>query len=211
MAETVVSAAAPQAHISSPASGGTYAVGRSVPTSFSCSEGTGGPGISSCTDSNGSGSAGHLDTSTTGPHSYTVTATSKDGQSATASVAYTVTSPPPVPAPHVGLVGKPRFNGKAVLVKLACAASGSNCKGKITLRYTKTVLTHRHGKAHRHNVTLAVGNVPYSITAGHSVTITVTLNRNGEKLLKTLHKLPVKGTVTLVQQNGRSTTAITFN
>lgn len=42
------------------------------------------------------------------------------------------------------------------------------------------------------------------------MTITVTLSRNGEKLLKTLHKLPVKGIVTLVQQNGHSTTAITF-
>jgi hypothetical protein len=86
--------ALPGVVITSPSINAVYALNQVVPTSFGCSDGTGGPGIASCIDSNASTSAGLLDTSTYGEHIYWVTATSIDGLTATTSVSYTVAVPP---------------------------------------------------------------------------------------------------------------------
>jgi len=88
----------PTAQINAPANNQTYNLNQSVGTSFSCADPASVLGIQSCTDSNGAGSpSGRLDTSTVGPHTYTVSAISKDGQTATAQIGYTVVVPPTAP------------------------------------------------------------------------------------------------------------------
>jgi hypothetical protein len=91
--------APPTAQISAPDNHQTYDQNQSVTTQFSCADAAG-PGISTCTDTNGgSGSAGSLDTSTPGAHQYTVTATSTDGMTAATTIDYTVNTPPAPPTP----------------------------------------------------------------------------------------------------------------
>jgi hypothetical protein len=58
-----------------------------VHVTFGCAEGASGPGIASCDGPSA------VDTSRAGRHSFTVQATSKDGQSTTKTVGYTVVLP----------------------------------------------------------------------------------------------------------------------
>lgn len=101
---TVAAGAAPSATITAPTPSSTpgpgpgpgtsYNLNQVMPTAFSCSEGSGGPGLASCVDSDGSASPGQLDTSQPGSHTYSVTATSEDGAKTTTSITYTVVGPP---------------------------------------------------------------------------------------------------------------------
>jgi hypothetical protein len=139
---------------------------------------------------------------THGQNTLTATMTPKYGSGASASVNVTYTGS--AAAAHVTLVSD-RFNGGAVLVKLACSA-GSNCAGKVTLRYTETVVKHHK----KRRITLVLAGKSYAVGAGRTATITAGLSAKGKSLLKTHHKLATKGTVTVTQANGDAATAATF-
>jgi small GTP-binding protein len=100
MKSTVIPAP-PTVQITAPGDGATYVQGQAVSSSFSCSDGANGPGLLSCLDRNDHPSGSAVDTSTVGSHLFTVTATSKDGQTSSRSVTYQVVAqsgPPPPPS-----------------------------------------------------------------------------------------------------------------
>jgi WD40 repeat protein len=84
-------AGAPLATVSSPASAARYTRGRVVAASYACQDGAGGPGIASCIGPVATGQP--INTTTVGRHTFTVTATSKDGQTTTSTITYTVELP----------------------------------------------------------------------------------------------------------------------
>jgi hypothetical protein len=85
---------APTVTITTPANGATFQEGQVVDANYMCDDGAGGPGIATCTDSQGVGSGNPIDTSAPGSKAFTVTATSQDGQQTSVTDDYTVQAGP---------------------------------------------------------------------------------------------------------------------
>ena len=163
----------PTATISSPATGGTYYVGQVVATTFSCTEGTGGPGLASCDDNNGtntaSGGSGTLDTSSPGHFTYTVTATSNDTETGPASITYTVVTPPPPPPTTITQTAP--FSNSTTLIKSAS--------------FTDTLTTTGNTGA----VTFAITSAPPGSAGGIRVSSTRCRHDDGRTLRGNLQSL----------------------
>jgi hypothetical protein len=135
----------PQAAISAPAAGQTYTLGQSVATSFSCADSPYGSGISACADSNGaSGAGGRLETSTLGPHTYTVSATSSDGLTGQASIAYSVV---PVPSSRPPIVGCAAATGRITGTRLGPVKLGMTRAAVPTALGESPAQTSKHSDA----------------------------------------------------------------
>jgi hypothetical protein len=94
-------------------------------------------------------------------------------------------------------VGHARVSGATARVPVSCRGSaGSTCT--LTLKLTVTERLKRHALT-RHKV-LVVGSRRVTLTAGHSRTVLVALNRTGKHLLAARHQL--KATLRVVQVLG---------
>jgi hypothetical protein len=91
--------------------------------------------------------------------------------------------------------GSPSGTGGVVKVALGCAASSSGCAVTASLTTTETVQGSK-ARAMRADAkrqrTVSVGTRTERIAAGKTITITITLNATGRRLLARLHRLPVR-------------------
>jgi hypothetical protein len=143
----------PSISISSPVSGATYQQGQAVRASYSCSPAAPAT-ISACTGTVATGAA--LDTSTPGPHVFTVQATDSLGQTSSQSASYTVTAPTRGQLPQVTISGFAQSHarwrlgtGLARISKVSKAPVGTTFKftlneaARIKLTFTQSVRGHR--------------------------------------------------------------------
>jgi hypothetical protein len=148
-----------------------------------------------------------------GANTITATATDQAGLTASSSITVNYTPPPkPAVASAVGFVSGAR--GKATFTLACNGAAGTSCAVQATL----TTVEHKRkghlvgvvAKAKTTSVKVAVGSASLTIAAGHHVTITITINAVGRKLLTRFGKLPVHLSVSSTSL-GVKTTVIAQN
>ena len=162
-----VTALAPAVSITAPADHASYRQGQGVNASYNCQEGAGGPGLNStggCVGTAPNGSP--LSTSTPGAHAFTVTATSKDGQSTSKTVHYTVTA-----------AATKRARARLHLVRITNRGPQRGCKSELNQASAAAV---RPARCNHGRVSFA-GTVNQKAN-GQTITITLTARISGRTL-----------------------------
>lgn len=201
-------ASPPHATITQPSSGAQVIAGELVRTTFSCTDGSNGPGLSKCIDSNRSPSPhGHLDTSRPGAHSYTATAISQDGEQATARITYTVLAATTHP---LGIrTSRATIQHAHILLRLTCSPRWpqTDCRGTLsaTVRTTR-----RSGGGHRVSTRILLYRVRYRVPRGSTRRLRVRIRHAALSRLTALprHTRPARLSATIHNAHAISRTII---
>jgi hypothetical protein len=129
-----------------------------------------------------------------------VVATNQDGTTASGDLTFTT------PIAMTASVPKGGVNGNTVAVTVTCAANGPACSGtlklqsRVTTKGKKVVAVAASGKKRpkpkRKTKLETVGSGRYTLTAGKTKVVKLTLNASGKRLLKARHRLPTIVTIT---------------
>jgi hypothetical protein len=122
--------------------------------------------------------------------------------------------PPSATAPFVKVsVSRLAGTSRGATLTLTCAASaGKACRGTVRLQTVerldgKRVVAVSAASTKTRRVT--VGQKSYTLAAGKSVKLTVTLTKTARSLLARFKRLPVRAAVTLAGADGKTTTVPT--
>jgi hypothetical protein len=176
---------APTIVLNSPGDGATYGQGTAVTADYTCSDQPGGTGLASCRGPVLSGQ--RIDTSSSGQHIFTVSATDKAGHRSSKTASYMVTSGDTT-APTIALAsprdGARYVQGTTVTAEYGCAdapgGSGlASCSGPVLTAHsidTSTIGQHTFtvsatDKAGNHSSKSA----SYTVTAGDTTAPTIAL------------------------------------
>ncbi len=135
--------------------------------------------------------------STAGSYQPVFTVTDADGVSAGGAVAITIAPPPPPTAQRLGT----SFAGSVTTFVVACAGiSGQMCSGDLVattrLRMVGNKIVGEVARVKAHSATVIVAHAGYSIAAGTTARVILTLNRMGKRLLRRFLHVPAQVTFT---------------
>jgi len=128
-----------------------------------------------------------------------VVATNADGTSTSGDLTLTTPTVPTPPAVATASVVKTKVTGDVLLVRVACAAGGAGCSGRLKLTSRITTLRGKvvaikasagaRTKVRRRTTVRTVGSGSYTLAGGQATVVKITLNALGKRLLKLRHRL----------------------